>query len=124
MININARTTISNYKPNPVTNIQELLNFRDPDKTISNFLTKFRNEFLNTLPETLDTNVDKRKLIKNIKSLYRKRNHSQRGYEVFFRFLFNLDSETFYPREQMLRVSDDQFDTKKSIKRSIIHTVE
>ena len=66
-----ARATISNYKPNPVTNIQELLNFRDPDKAISNFLTKFRNEFLNTLPETLDTGVSKRKLIKNIKSLYR-----------------------------------------------------
>ncbi len=110
-----ARATISNYKPNPVTNIQELLNFRDPDKAISNFLTKFRNEFLNTLPETLDSNVDKRKLIKNIKSVYRAKG-TQRGHEVFFRFLFNLDSETFYPREQMLRVSDGQFDTKKVLR--------
>ena len=110
-----ARATISNYKPNPVTNIQELLNFRDPDKAISNFLTKFRNEFLNTLPETLDGNVDKRKLIKNIKSVYRAKG-TQRGHEVFFRFLFNLDSETIYPREQMLRVSDGQFDTKKILR--------
>ena len=110
-----ARATISNYKPNPVTNIQELLSFRDPDKAISNFLTKFRNEFLNTLPETLDGNVDKRKLIKNIKSVYRAKG-TQRGHEVFFRFLFNLDSETFYPREQMLRVSDGQFDTKKILR--------
>jgi hypothetical protein len=110
-----ARATISNYKPNPVTNIQELLNFRDPDKAISNFLTKFRNEFLNTLPETLDGSVDKRKLIKNIKSVYRAKG-TQRGHEVFFRFLFNLDSETFYPREQMLRVSDGQFDTKKILR--------
>ena len=61
-----ARATISNYRPNPVNNIQDLLNFRDPDKAISNFLTKFRNEFLNTLPETLDANVDKRKLIKRV----------------------------------------------------------
>ena len=110
-----ARATISNYKPNPVNNIQDLLNFRDPDKAISNFLTKFRNEFLNTLPEVLDTSVDKRKLIKNIKSVYRAKG-TARGHEVFFRFLFNLDSETFYPREQMLRVSDGQFDTKKIIR--------
>ena len=110
-----ARATISNYKPNPVNNIQDLLNFRDPDKAISNFLTKFRNEFLNTLPEVLDTNVDKRKLIKNIKSVYRAKG-TARGHEVFFRFLFNLDSEIFYPREQMLRVSDGQFDTKKIIR--------
>ncbi len=110
-----ARATISNYRPNPVNNIQDLLNFRDPDKAISNFLTKFRNEFLNTLPEVLDTNVDKRKLIKNIKSVYRAKG-TQRGHEVFFRFLFNLDSETIYPREQMLRVSDGQFDTKKILR--------
>jgi len=110
-----ARATISNYRPNPVNNIQDLLNFRDPDKAISNFLTKFRNEFLNTLPETLDGNVDKRKLIKNIKSVYRAKG-TARGHEVFFRFLFNLDSEIFYPREQMLRASDGQFDTKKILR--------
>jgi len=110
-----ARATITNYKPNPVNNIQDLLNFRDPDKAISNFLTKFRNEFLNTLPENLDGSVDKRKLIKNIKSVYRAKG-TARGHEVFFRFLFNLDSEIFYPREQMLRVSDGQFDTKKILR--------
>ena len=110
-----ARATITNYRPNPVNNIQDLLNFRDPDKAISNFLTKFRNEFLNTLPETLDGSVDKRKLIKNIKSVYRAKG-TQRGHEVFFRFLFNLGSETIYPREQMLRVSDGTFDTNKVLR--------
>ena len=64
-----AQAVINNYKPNPVTNIQELLNFRDPDKAISNFLTKFRNEFLNTLPETLASGLNKRNLIKNVKTL-------------------------------------------------------
>jgi hypothetical protein len=36
----NASAVVNNYRPNPVTNIQELLNFRDPDKVISNFLNK------------------------------------------------------------------------------------
>jgi hypothetical protein len=106
-----ASAIINNYKPNPVTNIQELLNFRDPDKAISNFLTKFRNEFLNTLPESLDNEVDKRKLIKNVKSLYRAKG-TDRGHQLFFKLLFNLDSETIYPREQMLRASDGQWDSK------------
>jgi hypothetical protein len=61
-VSSNASAVVNNYRPNPVNNIQELLNFRDPDKAISNFLTKFRNEFLNTLPETLSTGIDKRKL--------------------------------------------------------------
>ena len=106
-----ASAIINNYKPNPVNNIQDLLSFRDPDKTISNFLTKFRNEFLNTLPENLDNDVDKRKLIKNVKSLYRSKGTS-RGHDLFFRLLFDEPSEIFYPREQMLRTSDGKWDTK------------
>ena len=50
----NATAVLNDYKPNPVNTIQQLLQFRDPDKVISNFLTKFRNEFLNTIPENLD----------------------------------------------------------------------
>ena len=110
-----ARATVSNYKPNPVNNIQELLNFRDPDKAISNFLTKFRNEFLSTLPETLYTSIDKRNLIKNIKSLYRTKG-TDRGHALFFKLLFGLESETIYPRENMLRVSDGKWDTQKILR--------
>jgi len=107
----NASAVVNNYRPNPVTNIQELLNFRDPDKVISNFLTKFRNEFLNSLPENLNSNVNKRNLIKNVKSLYRAKG-TNRGHQLFFKLLFNEDSETIYPREQMLRASDGKWDSQ------------
>jgi len=116
----NATAIINNYKPNPVNNIQDLLNFRDPDKVISNFLTKFRNEFLNTLPETLSNGVDKRKLIKNIKSVYRAKG-TNRGHELFFRLLFGLESETIYPRENIIRASDGNWDTTKILR--VISTV-
>ena len=116
----NATAIINNYKPNPVNNIQDLLNFRDPDKVVSNFLTKFRNEFLNTLPETLSNGVDKRKLIKNIKSVYRAKG-TNRGHELFFRLLFGLESETIYPRENIIRASDGNWDTTKILR--VISTV-
>ena len=64
-----ASGTIGDYRPNPVQNIQDLLNYRDPDKVIQHFLTQFRNEFMKTIPEDLADGVDKRNLIKNIKSL-------------------------------------------------------
>jgi len=111
----NASALVNIYKPNPVNTIQDLLNFRDPDKVISNFLTKFRNEFLNTLPETLYTSIDKRNLIKNIKSLYRTKG-TDRGHALFFKLLFGLKSETIYPRENMLRVSDGKWNTKKILR--------
>ena len=111
----NASAVINNYRPNPVNNIQELLNFRDPDKAISNFLTQFRNEFLTTLPENLNAGINKRNLIKNIKSLYQAKG-TNIGHETFFRLLFNEVSQTFYPREQILRVSDGKFTTNKVLR--------
>ena len=53
------------YRPNPVKTIQDLLSFRDPDKVISHFLSQFRNEVLNTIPENLTDNLNKRELINN-----------------------------------------------------------
>ena len=113
--NSNAQAVLGDYKSNPVNTIQELLQFRDPDKVVSNFLTKFRNEFLNTIPENLDAGLDKRNLIKNIKSVYRAKGTS-RGHEIFFRMLFGLTSETIYPRENMLRVSDGKWTTNKVLR--------
>ncbi len=111
----NANAVINNYTPNPVNNIVDLVNFRDPDKVINHFLTNMRDEFLATLPENLATGLDKRKLIKNIKSMYRAKG-SVRGHEMFFRILFGETSETIYPREQMLKASDGQFDTLKVLR--------
>ena len=108
----NANAIVSNYKPNPVNTIQELLNFRDPDKVISNFLSQFRNEFLNTFPETLKDGTNKRSLIKNVKSLYKSKGTIS-GHKLFFKLLFGENSETIYPSEQLLRVSDGKWSTGK-----------
>ena len=110
-----AQAVVNRYRPNPVQSIQQLANFRDPDKVISDFLSKFRDEFLKTIPEELATGLNKRNLIKNIKSMYRLKG-TQKGHELFFRILFNEISETFYPRTQMLRVSDGQWDTQKVLR--------
>ena len=54
-----ARATVTNYKPNPVNNIQDLLNFRDPDKAISTFFINIRNE-----PFICNTFIDKNGICK------------------------------------------------------------
>jgi len=110
-----ASATITNYRPQPVQNISDLVNFRDPDKAIEAFLNNFRNEFLATLPEVLDSEVNKRNLIKNIKSLYKAKGTAA-GHELFFRLLFNESSETIYPRENLLKASDGQFDSLKILR--------
>jgi hypothetical protein len=111
----NAVAVVNNYRPNPVENIQDLLNYRDVDKTIDNFLTHFQYEFLNTLPQDLNTNLDKHTIIKNAKFLYGLKG-TREGNDLFFRILFNERADTVYPREQILRVSDGKWGTSKIIR--------
>ena len=110
-----AEATISGYKANPVQNIQQLLDYPDPDKTIQSFLTKFRNAFLQSIPDTLDNSIDKRKLIKNIKSLYRAKG-TKRASEIFFKLLFNENAEIRFPKENILRASDGKWNTQKVLR--------
>ena len=112
-----AEATIATYKANPVQNIQQLLDYPDPDKTIQSFLTKFRNAFLQSIPDSLGTGVDKRKLIKNIKSLYRAKG-TKRASEIFFKLLFNENAEIRFPKENILRASDGKWDTQKVLRCS------
>ena len=111
----NASAIVNNYKPNPVENIQDLLNFRDPDKVIDNFLTHFKYEFLNTLPDNLAQGLNKRNLIKSIRYLYGLKG-TREGNNLFFKLLFNENADTKYPREQILRASDGKWSTSKVIR--------
>ena len=110
-----AQATIGKYRANPVQNIQQLLDYADVDKTIQGFLTKFRNSFLTSIPDSLHSSVDKRNLIKNIKSLYQAKG-TKRASEIFFKLLLNEAAEIRYPKDEMLRVSDGKWDTKKIIR--------
>jgi hypothetical protein len=110
-----AQATIGKYRVNPVQNIQQLLDYADADKTISGFLSKFRNSFLTSIPENLTTGVNKSKLIKNIKTLYQSKG-TKRASEIFFKLLFNEAAEIKYPKDEMLRVSDGKWDTRKILR--------
>ena len=110
-----ATGIVGKYRANPVENIQQLLNYTDPDHTISDFLTQMKEEFLNTIPTDTDASLDTRKLIKNIKSLYRAKG-TDKDHQAFFRMLFNENSEVYKPTEDMLRVSDGEFSTSTFIR--------
>ena len=74
-----------------------------------------KEEFLNTIPTDTTSALDTRKLIKNIKSLYRAKG-TDKAHQAFFRMLFNENSEVYKPNEDMLRVSDGKFSTNTFIR--------
>jgi len=106
-----ATARVAKYRANPVENIQQLLNYSDPDHTISDFLSQMKKEFLNTIPADTDDAVSTRKLIKNIKSLYRAKGTAKAN-KAFFRILFNENSEVYTPTDDMLRVSDGSWNVQ------------
>ena len=110
-----AEASISQYRANPVQNLQQLLDYADVDKTLASFLLKFRNSFLTSIPDRLHDQINKRKLIKNIKTLYQSKG-TKRASEIFFKLLFNEAAEIKYPKDEMLRVSDGKWDTRKILR--------
>ena len=111
----NSSGTLESYKPNPVSSIQQLLNYANVDSTIFTFLDKFRDSFLEGIVDNVNTGVDKRKLIKNIRDLYISKG-TRKGHELFFRLLLNEEPTIKYPTEQMLRLSDGKWTTKTIIR--------
>jgi hypothetical protein len=110
-----ATGVVGKYRANPIENIQQLLNYSDPDHTISDFLTQMKEEFLKTIPTDTDASLDRRKLIKNIKSLYRAKG-TDKAHQTFFRMLFDEPSEVYKPADDMLRVSGGQFSSNTFIR--------
>ena len=101
----NASGTLETYRPNPVSSIQQLLNYSNVDATLYSFLDKFRDSFLEGIVDNVNTGVDKRKLVKNIRDLYLAKG-TKKGHELFFRLLLNETPQVQFPTDNMLRVSD------------------
>ena len=110
-----ATALVGKYRANPVENLQQLLNYSDPDHTISDFLSQMKEEFLATIPTDTHDSVDTRKLIKNIKSLYRAKG-TAKAHKAFFKLLFNEPSEVYRPTDDMLRVSGGKWSTQNFIR--------
>ena len=112
-----ASGTLTEYRANPVQNIQQLLEYASADNTIYDFLDKMRISFMNAIPNTLATSVSKRKLIKNIKDLYSAKG-TKEGHELFMRILLGEEAEIFYPNKHMLRTSDGDWRTEITLRCS------
>ena len=100
-----AQGKLTNYRANPIQNIQQLLEYADVDNTIFDFLDQMRAALMTSIPNSLAPSVSKRKLLKNIKDLYSAKG-TREGHELFFRILLGEEANIFYPTEHMLRVSN------------------
>jgi hypothetical protein len=110
-----ATSTLNKYRANPVQNIQQLLEYADPDNTVDHFLSAFRDSFMESIPTSLASGVSKRNLIKQIRDLYAAKGTSE-GHKLFFRIFLGQEATITYPAKYMLRMSDGNWSNPVAIR--------
>jgi hypothetical protein len=91
---------------------RSLLDYRDLDTTLDNFVIYFKNKYINSLPENIVS--DKKLLIKHILDLYRSKG-SDNSYSLLFKMLFNEDIELYIPGKNLFSLSDGNWTVPKYI---------
>ncbi len=83
---------------------RNLIEFRDIDKTIDEFVVHFKEKYLKNFP--LELAVPNTKfLVKHIMDFYRSKG-SQRSYEIFFKAAYNVTPTIYYPKDDLFKLSD------------------
>jgi len=107
-------------KANPYGTSATLMDTMDIDRTLDSFIDYFKESYLHDFPKTFATSssgksVDQKTVLKNINDFYKAKG-SEKSYNLLFRILHDSNVEFYYPKEDILRVSDGKWVENKSIK--------
>jgi hypothetical protein len=94
---------------------KNILNYTDVDKTTSEFINYYINDFLPYFPQ--DALLDKKTALKFAKELYQSKG-TIASYKFLFKVLYDSDFDIFYTKDAILRASDGLWYVSKSLKLS------
>jgi len=101
-----------------------LQDYSDIDTSISDFISHFRNQYLENFPVRLaydqktKSAVDEKRLLKRIKEFYRAKG-TEKAYKLLFRILHDTEIVQFYyPQTDIVKSSSGVWITDKSLKVS------
>jgi hypothetical protein len=94
---------------------RSLLDYRDIDTTLQEYITHFKQKYINSLPENVIS--DKRLLMKHILELYRSKGTDE-SYKFLFKMLFDEEIEIYVPKDYIFKTSDGDWVVKKYIEVS------
>ena len=100
----------------------------DIDDTIDDFVEFFKNQYLHKFPiqlaqDSSGNSVDEKTLLKNIKTFYESKG-TEKSYEFLFRILYDVLVDFYYPKLDILRLSDGKWTEEKTIKISTNNGVD
>jgi len=90
----------------------------DIDKTLDGFIPYFLSTYAPFLPDNLQSGADLRSVIPSMIDFYQKKG-TKDSLKFFFRMLFNVDIELFYPKLTLMKTSDGRYVERSLIKGDI-----
>jgi hypothetical protein len=91
---------------------RNLLDYRDIDATLDEYVSHFQNKYLYGMP--LYFKGDKRFLVRHILDVYRSKGTIE-GYKLLFKLLYNEEIEVYVPKNDILKASDGTWIQQKYI---------
>ena len=111
-----ATATVSTIKDNVVRASGNLQNYKNFELSIDKYFEYLQDELYSSLPATVYG--DKRLLATKFKQFFESRSNEE-SYRFLFKLLYDENVEFYYPGEDILRVSDGNFD-KPEIIRAVV----
>ena len=107
-------------KENPYGTSATLMDTMDVDRTLDSFIDYFKQTYLHDFPKTFATSVSGNKVnqktvLKNINDFYKSKG-TEKSYNLLFKILHDSDVSFYYPKEDLIRVSDGKWVEKNTIK--------
>ena len=94
----------------------------DIDQTLDSFVQYFMSQYASDFPETLDSGMSNRQLVKRINEFYKEKGGTI-SVSLLFRILFGKEADIDFPREQLFEISGGDYLTSSIIKLSRTNTV-
>ena len=82
---------------------RSLFDYRDIDKTLPDFISHFKNKYINGLP--LNTTSNTQLTLKHSTDLYNTKG-THKGVETLLRAMYNEQVEVYFPSADLLKASD------------------
>ena len=110
-----ATATVSNVDDNVIRQSGQLLNYRSPESTVDNYERYLKDELYPSLPSTV---LAEKELATPLFREFFQSKSNEESYKFLFRLLFGETISIRFPGEDILRISDGDFD-KPQILRAV-----
>jgi len=112
----NATATIRTIKDNVIRASGNISNYKNIELSIDNYVSYLREELYPSIPT--EYFGDKRFLATKFKQYFESKSNEE-SYRFLFKLLYNENVEFYYPGEDILRVSDGNFERAQIVRAEI-----